>query len=299
MRQKNTRLLSIFFILFFICSSLYVKDSLSQNQKNFLWKVQSKTGTVYLLGSIHFFKKKLYPLNKKIEDAFDKSDVLVVEADINDVGQIDIQRLMESAFYKENETLEKHVSRETYELIKKEFEGFGIPSELINKQKPWFLALTLTSLELVKLGFGSNYGIDIHFISKAEGKKKILELESLDYQIDLFSNFSDDDQESFLLYTLKDLKTLGQDLDKLVRAWTTGDTKGMESIMTKSITGDRRMSSMYEKLVDERNRNMASRIEEFLRTKETYFIVVGAGHLVGNKGIIEILRGKGYQVEQL
>jgi uncharacterized protein YbaP (TraB family) len=73
----------------------------------------------------------------------------------------------------------------------------------------------------------------------------------------------------------------------------------MESIMTKSITGDRRMSSMYEKLVDERNRNMASRIEEFLRTKETYFIVVGAGHLVGNKGIIEILRGKGYQVEQL
>jgi uncharacterized protein YbaP (TraB family) len=299
MKIKIARLLLIFLILFLLNSIAYAQDSFSQNQKNFLWRVQSKTGTVYLLGSIHFFKKELYPLDKKIEDAFDKSDVLVVEADINDVGQIDIQRLMESAFYKENETLEKHVSRETYELIKKEFEGFGIPPELINKQKPWFLALTLTSLELVKLGFDPNYGIDMYFLSKAEGKKKILELESLDYQIDVFSRFSDDDQESFLLYTLKDLKTLGQDLNKLILVWTTGDTKGMESIMTKSIAGDSRMSSMYEKLVDERNRNMASRIEEFLRIKETYFIVVGAGHLVGNKGIIEILRGKDYQVEQL
>jgi uncharacterized protein YbaP (TraB family) len=299
MRRKGIRLLSIFFILFLFHSFIYTQDAVSQNQKSFLWKVQSKTGTVYLLGSIHFFKKELYPLNKKIEDAFDKSDVLVVEANVDDINKIDVQKMIESALYTDDETLEKHVSWETYELIKKEFEGFGIPPELINKQKPWFLALTLTSLELAKLGFDPTYGIDEYFLSKAEGKKKILELESLDYQIDLFSRFSDDEQESFLLYTLKDLKTLGQDLDKLIRAWTNGDTKDMESIMTKGVTEDTGMAAVYEKLVDERNRNMASKVEDFLRTKKTYFVVVGAGHLIGNKGIIEILRGKGYRVEQM
>jgi uncharacterized protein YbaP (TraB family) len=299
MKKNIIRLLSIFFILFLFNSVVYIQNAVSQNQRSFLWKVQSKTSTVYLLGSIHFFKKEIYPLNKKIGDAFDKSDVLVVEADINDVGQIDIQRLMESAFYKENETLEKHVSRETYELIKKEFEGLGIPLELINKQKPWFLASTLTSLELVKLGFDPNYGIDIYFLSKAAGKEKILELESLDYQIDLFSKFSDNDQEMFLLYSLKDLNTMGNEVDKLTHAWTHGDTKGMESIMLKGVADNKNMNSIYEKLIYERNRNMVSKIEEFLKTKGTYFVVVGAGHLVGKKGIIEMLKGKRYIVEQL
>ncbi|MEW6419537.1 MAG: TraB/GumN family protein [Nitrospirota bacterium] len=74
--------------------------------------------------------------------------------------------------------------------------------------------------------------------------------------------------------------------------------KIMESLITRSSTEDRRMSSIYEKLIYERNRNMVSKIEDFLKTKETYFIVAGAGHLVGNKGIIEMLRNKGYNVEQ-
>jgi hypothetical protein len=297
--RKITRVLLILFILFLLGSSSYALSAVSQNQKNFLWKVQSKTSTVYVLGSIHFMKKEAYPLNMKIEDAFDKSNVLVVEANINDINQIDVQKLIESAFYPVNETLEKHVSKETYELLKKEFEGFGIPFEIINKQRPWFLALTLTSLELLKLGFDPANGIDMHFLLKADGKKKIAEIESVDYQINLLSRFSDREQEFFLLYTLKNINTTGQELDGLFRAWVTGDTKSMESIITKPVAEDRNLSSLYEKLIYERNRNMVLRIEEFLKTKETYFVVVGAGHLVGKKGIIEMLKGKGFHVEQI
>jgi uncharacterized protein YbaP (TraB family) len=73
----------------------------------------------------------------------------------------------------------------------------------------------------------------------------------------------------------------------------------MESILTKSVSEDRRLSSIFEKVVYERNRKMASRIEEFLQSKETHFVIVGASHLVGDRGIIEILSRKGYLVEQL
>ncbi len=155
-------------------------------------------------------KKENYPLNRKIDDAFDKSDVLVVEANVNDVSQIDLQKLMEKALYQDGDTLERHLSPETYELIKKEW-ALGIPLELIQQQKPWFLASTLTALQLAKLGFDPNYGIDKYFLSKAQGRKKILELESLDYQINLLSGLSDNDQELFLLYTLKDLSRLDQE----------------------------------------------------------------------------------------
>jgi uncharacterized protein YbaP (TraB family) len=299
MRKRATRILSIFSILILLNLSILVQEAVSQAKKTFLWKVQSKTNTVYVLGSIHYLKKEMYPLNKKIENAFEKSDHLVVEANINDAEKVDTQKLAESALYLDDETFEKHVSPQIYDLVKKELERLGVPFELIGKQKPWFLALTLASLEIVKLGFDPNYGVDRYFLSKAEGKKNILELESFDYQINLFCQLTEKEQELLLLYTLKDIRVIEQELNKLVKAWTSGDTKGVESIITRSLAEDKGLFPIYEKLIYERNRNMASKIEDYLKTKESYFVVVGAGHLVGKQGIIEILKGKGFLVEQL
>jgi uncharacterized protein YbaP (TraB family) len=279
--------------------AVFAQDSLSQPKKIFLWKVQSKTNTVYVLGSIHYLKKEMYPLDEKIEKAFDQSNILGVEANIDDVSKMDVQKFMESAIYPGDETLEKHLSPEASELVKKQLVGLGTSFEAVNKYRPWFLALSLASIEIVKLGFDPNYGIDRYFLSKATEKKKIVELESLEYQINLFSNLSEKDQELFLLYTLKDIKVLEQELDKLVKAWTAGDGEGIELIMTKSIKEDKRLIPIYERLVVERNRKMVSKIEEYLKEKETIFVIVGAGHLVGNQGIIELLKGKGFLPEQL
>jgi hypothetical protein len=241
----------------------------------------------------------MYPLNETIEKAFEQSDVLVVEANMSDIKKVDIQKLIGSAFYPENETLEKHVSPETFGLLQKELTNLGLPLEVVNKQRPWFLGLTLASLEILKLGFDPNYGIDKYFFSKVNGKKKILELESFEYQMNLFSQLAEKDQELLLLNALKEINVLRQKLDDLVWAWTSGDDKGLESIITKSVTEDKRLAPIYEKFIYERNRNMASKIEDYLKTKETYFVIAGAGHLVGNQGIIEILKGKGFFVEQL
>jgi uncharacterized protein YbaP (TraB family) len=293
MRAKIARILSVVVLVTIILSVP------AYAEKTFMWKVRSRATTVYILGSIHFMKKELYPLNRRIESAFDKSDVLAVEANVDDVSKLDIQGLLEKAFYPDDDTLEKHVSSETYGRVKKAFEEFGIPAWLMDKQKPWLLALTLESLGLVKLGFDPSYGIDMHFLSEASGKKKIKELESMDYQINLLSGFSDSEQEAFLLSTLKDLKSHEKEVDKLLDAWNSGDTVGMESILQKSVLEDKGMASVYDKLVYERNRNMALKVEGYLKTGKTHFVVVGAAHLLGEKGIINLLRQKGYDTEQL
>jgi uncharacterized protein YbaP (TraB family) len=299
MRRKNITLLSILFILFLFNCIVYGQDTVSQNQKSFLWKVQSKTTTVYLLGSIHFMKKEFYPLNRRIEDAFDRSTVLAVEANVDDVSKMNIQGLMEKAFYRSDDTLKKHISAKTYKRVKKECEATGIPAWLMDSQKPWFLALMLESLELVKLGFDPTYGIDVHFLSEASGKKKIKELESVDYQVNLLSGFSDSEQEAFLLSTLKDLNSYRKEVDKLLDAWISGDTSAMEPILQRSVMEDKGMASVYDKLLYERNRNMVAKIEGYLKAGETHFVVVGAGHLLGERGIINLLRQKGYRIEQL
>jgi uncharacterized protein YbaP (TraB family) len=302
MNGKTPKLLAIFFSLIFLFLFIFVQDALSQSKKSFLWRVHSKTNTVYILGSIHFLKKEMYPLDEKIERAFEQSDILVVEANINDIKKEDIQKLIGRVFYQGDDLLEKHVSLETFELLKKELDSLDLSIETVNKQRPWFLALTLASLETLKLGFDPNYGIDKYFLSKAKEKKRILELESFDYQIHLFSHLSDKDQELLLLHALKDIhmfKQEKQELDKLIEAWTSGDTKGVESTLTRSLSEDRRLVPIYEKLVYERDRKMVSKIEDFLQAKETYFVIVGAGHLVGSRGIIEILKEKGHFLEQL
>ena len=299
MKNNTPKLLPVFFGLIFLSLIIFVQDALSQSKKSFLWRVQSKTNAVYILGSIHYLKKEMYPLDEKIEKAFERSDILVVEANINDIKKGDIQKLIEKAFYQGDDILEKHVLAETFELLKKELENLNLPLEIVNRQRPWFLALTLASLETLKLGFDPNYGIDKYFLSKAKEKKRVLELESFDYQINLFSQLSERDQELLLLYALKDIHMLKQELDKLIEAWTSGDTKGVESTLTRSLSEDGRLAPIYEKLIYERNRKTVSRIEDFLQAKETYFVIVGAGHLVGNQGIIEILKEKGYLLEQL
>lgn len=296
--RRTLKLLPHLIALFLILAPASSWSASSPSGKHLLWKVQSKSATVFLLGSIHYLTKDVYPLDKVIEDSFKSANVLVVEANINNPDQLFFTKFIERAFYPGNETLKNHVSARTYGLVRNEFAKFGLPMEILERERPWFLALTLTSLELLKNGFDPNYGIDMHFLSGA-GSKKVVELESLDYQVSLFSGFSEAEEESFLLYTMKDLMTFGTDSGDLLRLWKSGDAKGLESMLLKSAGDDPAIASAYNKLLFGRNKEMAVKIEQFLGTGETYFVVVGAGHLVGNRGIIELLRSKGYAADQL
>jgi len=295
--KKST---SFFLFLFTIIllSSVYAGNN-SSDRKGFLWKVQSKTGTAYIIGSIHAYKSELYPLPKKMEDVFDKSDALAVEANVNEAKPESMMTMINGALYNDRTMLEKHLSRETYEMTIQKLKELGLPLEIFQNTKPWFVALTLTSMELQKLGLSPEYGIDNYFLKKAENRKRVVELESIDYQVNLLSGFSDAEQELFLVSTLKDLDLLKKEINTILTAWNTGDTKTMESYVSKSLQDDPRMLPIYKKLVFDRNKNMASKIEGYLKTDEQYCVVVGAAHLVGKDGIIEILKRKGYIVEQL
>jgi uncharacterized protein len=296
--QKKTVSFLLLLITLTLLSPVHAENN-SSSPKGFLWKIRSETGTAYIVGSIHAYKSELYPLPKKMENAFDKSDALAVEANINEINPGSMTAIINGALYEDKSILGQHISRETYEMAVQKIKELGLPLEPFQNTKPWFVALTVTSMELQKLGLDPEYGIDKYFLKKAENKKRIVELESIDYQVNLLSSFSDTEQELFLVSTLRDLDFLKREINTLLKSWNTGDTKPMESFVSKSLQDDPRMLPIYEKLVFERNKNMASKIEGYLKTNEQYFVVIGAAHLVGKDGIIEILKKKGYLVEQL
>ena len=95
----------------------------------------------------------MYPLDRKIEEAFDRSDRVAIEANLNALdAKMDLQKLLEKAVYLDEDTLEKNVWRETYELIRKKGDGRGILLELMNRQKPWVLGLMFSLVGFLKLG---------------------------------------------------------------------------------------------------------------------------------------------------
>jgi uncharacterized protein YbaP (TraB family) len=298
--RKRALSLFITFLILLNALSVYGKDIISQ-RKIFLWKASSSHSTVYLLGSLHFAQKDLYPLDSTIENAYDSSDILVVEININTLNNAEIHHAMiNRARYNNNETLKNHVSQETYELTEKAFAQAGIPLTDVHIFKPWFCALTLTTLKLQQIGYEPTYGIDYYFLKKAEhDNKKIVELESLKEQVDLFDNFSEKEQELFLFYTIKELTEIEKETDKLFRAWKSGDNKTIESLLTESFIKYPKLKPLYKKLYLERNIKMSAQIKEFLRSSKTYFVVVGAGHLVGKDGLVEMLKKAGYRVHQM
>lgn len=271
----------------------------SPAQKNFLWRAANGKSTIYLLGSIHFMKPESYPLNPVITDAFNLCDSLAVEADINNVSGHIIQKVRATGFYQPPDSIENHISRETYGYILTESARLGYPLAALKTIRPWLLGVTLSSIVLVRSGYTPDYGLDKYFLNQAAGKKKIIELESLDYQVDLLANLPDAEQEAFLLHTIKELQFLVDKVDDFIVAWKTGDSAAIESMVGNSVGNDNNLKKIYRKIMTDRNRTMANKIAGYLNSGERVFVVVGAGHMVGSDGIVELLKKAGFIVEQL
>ncbi len=290
------------FLLLFFALALPAVSALGAERppspsKVFLWEVRSPAGRAFLLGSIHFLKKEMYPLDRRIEEAFAISDALVVESDVEGPGKEGLETFVrENALYPPGDSLERHVSEETYALARRELAGWE--QGRISAMKPWALAMAATAMEYVKAGLDPEQGIDMHFLREARGKKAVLSLEPPDEVVRLLDALPDATQDLFLFSALTDLAKAREEAGRLLACWDSGDAAGMEALLNETRRAYPKLLPVYEALVDRRSRAMAAKIESWLGEKRTFFVVVGAGHLVGREGIVELLRRKGYDVVQ-
>ncbi len=276
---------------------LIVTVARAEPPRLFFWQIRSGKATAYLLGSIHVAKPSLYPLDPQIEKAFSNSNVLVVEADASPEKSLGLAvKMLSRASYPPEDGLDKHISRGTCDALVARLSKDGMPAEQVRMFKPWFLASTLMLAELQKLGIQPQYGLDFHFLRAAKGKP-VVELEGAEAQIDLLDGFTDAQQEQFLQYTLHDMDNLATNVNDILNAWSTGDVKKVEDYLLDTSKESPEMRVVLAKLFDERNAKMAAKIEQLLQTDRTYFIIVGAGHLVGKNGLLALL-GQKHRVEQ-
>ena len=267
--------------------------------KHFLWKATSGGHTAWLLGSVHVASEAMYPLAPAIEAAFAASPTLVVEADIDAPDNTRMQaQIMEKGLYPPEQSLKGNIPPPLYAKVEKNLPSLGIPVSVADRMRPWLLALTVTALRMQQLGLQAEYGIDLHFLKQARGRKEILELESADFQIQLLSGFPAELQRLFLEQTLDDPLSTKVEVDKMIRCWRTGDAAGIEDLIFSERRTSPELEPVFVKLFDERNGPMADKIAGWLRAGKDCLVIVGAGHLVGEGGILRRLSDHGIAVVQ-
>ncbi len=262
-----------------------------------LWKVQSSRNTIYVLGSIHVLQEKHYPLDPHLYEAFNQASTVMFEVNLDGLSSpLSQLKILKNGLYLNGQTLQRVLSTDSYEAAKTNFAELGFNIENFHRMKPWMAATAVTALELRKLGFDGAFGVDRHFFGKAQkAGKDIKGLESVEFQLGLFDNLSTPVQEFFLLQSLEDLKNIEARMNGMVEAWTQGNVKELERLLE----GMREYPELYQALVVSRNKAWLPQIEKALQQSQPVFIVVGTLHLLGEEGLLTLLKEKGYAIEQL
>ncbi len=274
-----------------------LQEIASAQSNQLLWKIQNEKAHIYLFGSLHYGIADFYPFAESVESAFEKSDYLVVE--INTVCETfmpEVAKHMRNGMLPPDRTLQTELSSEVFKLLENSLEELGVGIDRFSSYKPWLMALTLSGLKLQALGFDPGLGVESYFFSKSE-EKSILELESVQSQMKSLSVL---DSDGLLEYTLENNSELEKMMGDLTRAWVEGDSAALSAIILQdysaAIPG---YQEIYQALFSTRNTNMTNVLVDLLDTDGTYFVVVGAGHLLGPDSIIEMLIKRGREVTRV
>jgi len=262
-----------------------------------LWKVQLHNSVTYIGGTCHVLRKSDYPLPEEFVKAYEDSDIIVFETQLEELNTPKIQEMIiKKGVYNDGLTLDKVLSPRTYDMLRQYCEASGIPVRSLNKFKPSMVVLTLLGLELQKLDINQT-GVDNYFHHKAtmEGKK-IEGLESVYQQIEFVLSMGQGSEDDFIEHSIKDLKKTRQILNDLIAAWRQGDEDKLYTLYIEPMKKD--YPNLYSTLIAERNREWLSKIKHYLQTSQNEFILVGVGHLVGTDGIIDHLRRSGYKINK-
>lgn len=263
-----------------------------------MWKATSPTATVYLVGSIHVGDKAMYPLPRELESAFAAAKVLAVEINIKNADQARIMGLVQKyGMYGDEDSLSKHISKETSAALDDFCSSHNLPRTAIEQLKPWFVAVTIASLSWQQAGEDPKLGIDMHFLDESKPPQRIDEFETVESQLALFSEATEEEQHALLASTLKQGDKIQDLIKRIQTSYLSGDPEALRKIMEEQ--ADTGSKTLTRKLLDDRNVMMAAKMEEYLKAREQAFVVVGAAHILGEKGIARLLRDKGYKVEQV
>ena len=290
--MESIRRAYVVFVCLFLLSLSQAKADTS------VWSVRSGDNVIYLGGTVHLLRPADYPLPGEFEEAYQASSELYFETDIASMSDLSVQaQMLQQLTYGDDESLSSILSDEAYAALSAYTATAGLPIAMLNKFKPGLLISTLQILVFQSMGF-TPQGVDAFFHTRAVGDGKAEgQLETVQEQIGFIAAMGEGNESEFILLSLKGLAETGDVMEDMIGAWRSGDAEGLSELFVEEMKVE--APALYDTLLLQRNLKGVPQIDSMLQDADTEFVLVGAAHLVGENGLLDLLSQKGYEINQL
>ena len=263
-----------------------------------LWKVADADTTIYLFGTIHLLPPGTKWRSPVFDEAAAGSDTLVVETDIDESNPTaTLGELFKLAISPGLPPLSERVDPDKRAALAAAIAKSGIPAAALDKMETWAAAFMLLGVQFKDLGLSPGSGVESVLKKQfQEGGKSIGQLETNAQQLGFFDTLSEGAQREFLEGVLDDPTEMKGQFGGMLDAWSRGDVAGI----AKSFNADMgEAPELMDVLIARRNANWANWVKSRLDQPGTVLMAVGAGHLAGDKSVVNLLQKQGVKVTRV
>ncbi|GHC45064.1 hypothetical protein GCM10008083_04670 [Ulvibacter litoralis] len=261
----------------------------AQQENSLLWKVEGNgIKTSYVFGTFHMLPKEDFQLKQKVKNAIESSETIVLELDMDDPNLQ--SEMMKESVLSEGNSLKNFMDEQEYARLDAYFnEKMGVGMDKFVSFKPMVLSSMVMMTYLGK-GFASYEGTLIEMA--AAQQKEVKGLETVAFQMGMFDKQPYEDQIDDVVKLLVEDAFMKDMFAEMIALYKAEDIQNLYAYMDEYFDGD---VELMERLLHERNANWIPKIGA-LSKEEAVFYGVGAGHLGGDKGVINLLKKEGYTV---
>jgi uncharacterized protein YbaP (TraB family) len=263
-----------------------------------MWQIDGQHNRIYLLGSIHLLREQDYPIPSAIYAAYNDAETLIMELDMDDVDPVATQAMtVELGLIQDDRTLADWLGPDVYAKAEELALATAIPLHLLSQAEPWYAAMNVELMLLMRMGFNPALGVETHLMEMArKDEKEILGFETMRQQLEFLDGLSPEAQREMFMQALSEGGEMLELMDSMIEAWRNGDTDFLEENLLADMQDYPELNKV---IVVDRNLDWAAQIEELLDDNIDYLIIVGTLHLVGEEGVPGLLAGRGHKVTQL
>ena len=267
------------------------------HERHFLWVLAGEHNRVYVMGSFHLLRPQDYPLAAEIEEAYRDAEALCMEIDVDDTDEGALAfKMLALARLPPGASLKTELG-ESYPMVSSKARALGIDLAPLDAFQPWFVALTASVTQLMKLGFNPNEGVEKYFQRRAKtDHKEICGFETAEDQFSLLAGMSVREQAALLSQSIDELGDVQRQMNEMLDAWKHGDEKTLRRTAFRQMEQN---PELYKSMILDRNKRFAAGIEKLLGERRDYLVIIGAGHLVGRDSVLRMLRKDGHRTRQL
>lgn len=259
-----------------------------------LWSIKGEKNRVYLLGSVHLLPHGARALPDVVNAAYRTSDLLVFESDLFLIGSVDFEQdELAQARYPAGKTIADEISAGLMNQAQNKAEDLGLPLRILERYRPWFFAQALATAQFSRDGFPLDNGVDVRLYRQAVTDMKLTTgLTPPEEHLATFADLDVEQSEHFLASTLKDLNDTGKHVAKILKIYQDADLALLGQLVEEMKRDD---GPLYERFIAARNRNWLAQFEDLRQRDSNVLVIVDAMHLVGDQGLVELFRQRGWE----